>query len=117
MQSSLDETDEFMDCISDNAVMSQLQAYIDIYIMNGMLQKAEKILMLGTKKLKQSKIKKTQLYNMLMEAYISHDMQLKKLLDLHSIMKTHFVQPNAETYVLLFKMIAKMKDHRKQKGN
>jgi pentatricopeptide repeat protein len=112
----MNESDKFEDSVSDHDLMSQLQAYIDIYIMNGMLQKAESILMLSTKKLKQNKTNSAQLYNMLMEAYISHNMQLEKLLDLHNMMKEHSVQPNAETYSLLFHMIAKMKDHGKQKG-
>jgi len=112
----MNESDKFEDSISDHDLMSQLQAYIDIYIVNGMLEKAENILMLSTKKLKHDKINSAQLYNMLMEAYISHNMPLEKLLDLHNMMKQHSIQPNADTYTLLFHMIAEMKDYEKQKG-
>lgn len=87
---------------------------MDIYIQLGMLQKAHKMLTLNTKQLKQNK-RTAVIYNLLMKVYVSNA-ELDKLLEVYKLMKTHSVQPDTETYTLLFQTIVNMKSHKKRAG-
>ncbi|EZA54613.1 DNA-directed RNA polymerase, mitochondrial [Ooceraea biroi] len=108
------EKDKFEYSISDHNLMSQLLVYMDIYVQLRMPQKAQRILMQTIEQFKYSKVGTAPLYNLLIETHVS-GAQLEKVLEIYEIMKTHSVQPNAKTYVLLLHMVAKIKNHKRRK--
>lgn len=96
-------------------MVSQLLAHMDVYIQNGMLNQAFKILLFKRHYFKSSKISTVAIYNMLLEAYITKP-HLEKIFEIYNLLKKDSVKPNAQTYALMFQIIGKMKAYRKQAG-
>ncbi|XP_020292471.1 DNA-directed RNA polymerase, mitochondrial isoform X2 [Pseudomyrmex gracilis] len=107
------EKDTLEDFISDRYLKFQLLAYIDVYIQSGMSHKALNILTQKKAQLKRGKVLIAEMYNLLLDSYVSHA-HLEKAFHIYRLMKTDSVQPNPQTYALMFEMIAKMKNREKQ---
>lgn len=109
------EHDQFEDSISDQNLVNQLLAHMDVYIQNGMLNRAFKILMLKRQHLKSSNTPTIAVYNILMEAYVTKP-YMEKVFEIYNLLNEDSVKPDAQTYALMFQVIGNMKAHKKQAG-
>ena len=103
------------DFLSNQNLLSELRAHMDVYIQIKMPSRALKMLLLNRDQLKRNKISSVVLYNLLLETYVSNA-RLEKTLETYRLMKLNSIHPNSRTYALMFEMIAKMKNEDKQKG-
>lgn len=107
------QKDIFEDFLTDQALMLQMLAYIDIYIQSKMLTKASKILMKNYDVLKRTNIPTP--FNLFMEYYVSNK-NMAKVFEIYQIMKENSITPNAQTYAFMFQIILRMKHKESQAG-
>nr|XP_012230354.1 PREDICTED: DNA-directed RNA polymerase, mitochondrial [Linepithema humile] len=105
------QKDIFEDSLTDQNLILQVLAYVDIYIQNKMLTKVSKILMKNSDLLKRTNIPTP--YNMFMEFYVSNR-NMPKVFEIHQIMKENSITPDAQTYALMFQVIVRMKHKESQ---
>jgi len=109
------ETNQFENRPFDHTLISQLLAHMDVYIQINMPHKAFKLLMLNKSYLKRNKISTVPLYNLLLKTHVSNA-HVEKAFETYRIMKADSVQPNFETYVLMFEIIGRIKNQEKRTG-
>lgn len=109
------EKDPLEEFASDRYLKFQLLAYMDVYIQMGMSHKALNILTQKKAQFKRGKVSIAEMYNLLLESYVSQAYP-EKAFHIYRLMKTDSVQPDPQTYALMFEMIAKMKNREKQIG-
>lgn len=107
------QKDLFEDFHTDQNLVSQMLAYMDIYIQNKMLAKAFKTLIKNSNILKRSN--NPAPYNLFMEYYVSNR-DLAKVFHVYQLLRDNSVTPDAQTYALLFQTIARMKHKENQEG-
>lgn len=104
-----------IDQFQNHNLIFQLFAHIDVYMQINMPHKAFKLLMLYKNHFKQGKISAVVLYNLLLKAHVSNT-HMEKAFEIYRIMKVDSVQPNIQTYALMFEIIGRIKNQEKRAG-
>ncbi|XP_012535388.1 DNA-directed RNA polymerase, mitochondrial isoform X2 [Monomorium pharaonis] len=110
------ETDQPETYFSDANLISHLLAHMDIYTQINMPQKAFKLLTSNKNLLKRRKLPIVPFYNLLLKSHVSHR-HMEKAFEIYRIMKVDSVQPNPQTYALMFEIIGKIKHLEKRAEN
>jgi len=99
--------------LTDQNLVLQVLAYIDVYVKNKMLTKASKILTKNCDLLKRTNV--SMPYNLFIEYYVSNG-NLAKIFEMYRVMKENSVTPGAQTYALMFQVIARLKQKESQES-
>lgn len=111
----MSETDKFEIRLSDNNLISQILAHMDVYVQINVPHKAFKMLLSNKQDLKQSKVSAVVLYNLLLKTHVSNA-HVEKAFEIYRIMKEDSVQPNFQTYAHMLEIIGRIKNQEKQAG-
>ncbi|KYQ53912.1 DNA-directed RNA polymerase, mitochondrial [Trachymyrmex zeteki] len=101
------------DCPSDHNLISELLAHMDVYIQIDMPHKAFKLLTSYKNHFKKNKVFPIVLYNLLLRTHVSNA-HMEKVFEIYRTIKEDSVQPNFETYALMFEIIGKIKNQVKR---
>ncbi|XP_018059905.1 PREDICTED: DNA-directed RNA polymerase, mitochondrial isoform X1 [Atta colombica] len=107
------EPDSLENRLFDHNLISQLLAHIDVYIQINMPHKAFKLLTSNKNHIKKSKVSPVSLYNLLLKTHISNA-HVEKAFEIYRTLKEDSVQPNFETYALMFEIIGTIKNQVKR---
>ncbi|XP_018344252.1 PREDICTED: DNA-directed RNA polymerase, mitochondrial isoform X2 [Trachymyrmex septentrionalis] len=91
-------------------------AHIDVYIQINMSHKAFKLLTSNKNHLKKCKVSPAPLYNLLLKTHISNA-HVEKAFEIYRTLKEDSIQPNCETYALMFEIIGRIKNQVKRAEN
>ena len=98
--------------------VESLLAYMDVYLFCGLLNKANKILVMyrknSPKNLKSNE--SIKLYNMLLGAYASKK-KVGKVLELYDMIKKDSLTPTSQTYAYIFNALGRETVNNEQIGN
>ncbi|XP_018368910.1 PREDICTED: DNA-directed RNA polymerase, mitochondrial isoform X2 [Trachymyrmex cornetzi] len=110
------EPDPLENRLFDHNLISQLLAHIDVYIQINMPHKAFKLLTSNKNHIKKGKVSPVSLYNLLLKTHISNA-HVEKAFEIYRTLKEDSVQPNFETYALMFEIIGRIKNQVKREEN
>lgn len=106
------EVDKF-DNHSGEILISQLLVHMDVFIQIKMPHKAFKMLMSKKSYLKRNEASAVSLYNLLLKTHVSNA-HVEKAFEIYRIMKEESVQPNFDTFALMFEIIERIKNKEKR---
>ena len=98
--------------------VENLLSYMDVYLFCGLLNRANKILVMYRKK-SQKNLKSNEsikLYNMLLGAYAS-ERKIGKVLELYDMIKKDSLTPTSQTYAYIFDALGRETVNNKKNGN
>ncbi|KAG5325368.1 RPOM protein, partial [Pseudoatta argentina] len=110
------ELDSLENCLFDHNLISQLLAHIDVYVQINMPHKAFKLLTSNKNHIKKGKVSPVSLYNLLLKTHVSNA-HVEKAFEIYRTLKEDSVQPNFETYALMFEIIGRIKNQVKRAEN